>query len=269
MAESRESLRSLLSETDLVTVRPQRAWNPLGRSSPGSQYGYLPPSSTHESFSEEVLREVGLGIDSTSGETLPRRGKRESLASTNSQLDTPGFFKTPQETPALLQSNGNCPSRSAVLQRRLSWVPLTILILAFYATVFSGIYLGVAIRKPRWSGIGSGESVAPSTANLLCAFFAKTIELAYVTICVAFLGQVLSRRALMKGSQGIRLADMSMRAWIMQPGSMIVHWETLRYSALTFLGVIALIATFVAMLYTTAAEALGRYFFQYSVMRGY
>lgn len=48
-----------------------------------------------------------------------------------------------------------------------------------------------------------------------------------------------------------------MRAWIMQPGSMIVHWETLRYSALTFLGAIALVATFVAMLYTTAAEALG------------
>jgi hypothetical protein len=38
---------------------------------------------------------------------------------------------------------------------------------------------------------------------------------------------------------------------------MIVHWETLRYSALTFLGTIALVATFVAMLYTTAAEALG------------
>jgi hypothetical protein len=93
---------------------------------------------------------------------------------------------------------------------------------------------------------------------LLCAFFAKTIELAYVTICVAFLGQVLSRRALMKDSRGISISDMNMRAWIMQPGSMIVHWEALRYSALTFLGAIALVATFVAMLYTTAAEALGR-----------
>lgn len=259
MAESRESQHSLLSETDLVTVRPQKAWNPLGRSSPDSQYGYLPPSSTHESFSEEVFREVGLGISSTSGETLPGRDKRESLASTNSQLDTPGFFKTPQETPALPQSSGNCPSHSNVLQRRLSWVPLTILVLAFYATIFSLIYLLVAAIRPRWSGLRNGGPLAPSTANLLCAFFAKTIELAYVTICVAFLGQVLSSRALAKDSRGISLADMSMRAWIMQPGSMIVHWETLRYSALTFLGVIALIATFVAMLYTTAAEALGEY----------
>lgn len=151
----------------------------------------------------------------------------------------------------------NCPSHKTILQRRLSWVPITILVLAFYATIFSGIYLIVAFWKPRWDVINDKQALAPSTANLLCAFFAKTIELAYVTICVAFLGQVLSRRALTRDSRGISIADMSMRAWIMQPGSMIVHWETLRYSGLTILGTIALVATFVAMLYTTAAEALG------------
>lgn len=155
-----------------------------------------------------------------------------------------------------------CPSRSNVLQSRLSWVPMTILVLAFYATIFSGVYLIVAFCQPRWAIIGDAGGVSPSTANLLCQFFAKTIELAYVTICVAFLGQVLSRRALMKDSKGISLADMSMRAWIMQPGSMIVHWETLRFSALTFLGVIALITMFVGMLYTTAAEALGEFAMQ-------
>lgn len=73
MAEPGESQRSLLSETDLTTVRPQRPYNPLGRSLPDSQYAYLPLSSTHESFSEEVFREVGLGITGTSGETLPAR----------------------------------------------------------------------------------------------------------------------------------------------------------------------------------------------------
>jgi hypothetical protein len=52
---------------------------------------------------------------------------------------------------------------------------------------------------------------------------------------------------------------MSMRTWIMQPGSLIVHWETVRYSALTVLGLITLTATVVAMLYTTAAEALGEF----------
>lgn len=258
MAESRESQHSLLSESDLITARPQRTWNPLGRSSPyspGLDYAYIPHS--HESFSEEVFREVGLGITNTSSETLPAHDKPGLISRTNSQPFTPSVLKTPQETPAISQRPFNCPSRSTVLQRRLSWIPMTILVLALYSTVFSGLYLAVAIRKPRWSNLGSGAPLAASTANLLCAFFAKTIELAYVTICVAFLGQVLSRRALMKDSRGVSIADMSMRAWIMQPGSMIVHWETLRYSGLTFLGVIALIATFVGMLYTTAAEALG------------
>ncbi|KAJ5131938.1 hypothetical protein N7448_006096 [Penicillium atrosanguineum] len=252
-----ESQHSLLSEADFETTRPQRTWNPLGRNSPELEYAFLPTyREERQSFSEEVLREVGLGITNTSGETLPR-GKRDSISSETSPVTTPGFLKTPQGIPTTPhQHHGNCPSRATVLQRRFSWVPVTIFVLAFYATVFSGIYLAVAIRKPRWSNVGVGGSLAASTANLLCAFFAKTIELAYVTICVAFLGQVLSRRALTQDSRGVSISDMSMRAWIMQPGSMLVHWETLRYSALSFLGLIALIATFVAMLYTTAAEAL-------------
>ena len=40
---------------------------------------------------------------------------------------------------------------------------------------------------------------------------------------------------------------------------MITHWETVRSTAFTFLGVVSLIATVVAMLYITAAEALGRW----------
>ncbi|CAI7675782.1 hypothetical protein N7533_010915 [Penicillium manginii] len=254
MAESRESQHSLLPEEDLVNARPARSWNPLGRSeSPSLDYHHIPsPSRT---FSNEVFRDVGLGITNPSGETLPAgRSRRDSVSSADSQADTPGFLKTP-ETPAIPHSP-NCPSHKTILQRRLSWVPITVLILAFYATVFSGIYLIIAFWKPRWDIINNKQALAPSTANLLCAFFAKTIELAYVTICVAFLGQVLSRRALTRDSRGISIADMSMRAWIMQPGSMIVHWETLRYSGLTILGTIALVATFVAMLYTTAAEAL-------------
>lgn len=269
MAESRESQRSLLPpEEDLVTARPHHSWNPLGRSSPEPDYAYaLGHYESRESFAEEVFREIGLGISNDSGDTLPVRENRENRKSfhssdqesQHSEPETPGFLKTPQETPAIPTPHHDCPSRSTVLQRRFGWIPISIFLLAIYATIFSGVYLAIAFWKPRWNNVGSGAPLAASTANLLCAFFAKTIELAYVTICVAFLGQVLSRRAMAAQSHGISISDMSMRAWIMQPGSMLVHWETLRYSALTFLGLIALIASFVAMLYTTAAEALGKF----------
>ncbi|KAJ6036250.1 hypothetical protein N7540_000529 [Penicillium herquei] len=264
MTESRESQHSLLpEEEDLVTVHPNRSWNPLGRrGSPDYSYAlnhYNSRESESLSFTDEVLRDVGLGISNDSGETFPPRGKRDSyLSSEQSQPNTPGFLKTPLGTPGFSAPKHlpNCPSRSTVLQRRFGWVPISMFILALYATIFSGIYLVIAFVKPRWSSVGTGKSMNSSTANLLCAFFAKTIELSYVTICVAFLGQVLSRRALTKDSRGITISDMSMRSWIMQPGSMFVRWETVRYSAMTFLGLIALISTIVAMLYTTAAEAL-------------
>ncbi|KAJ5946576.1 hypothetical protein N7454_003415 [Penicillium verhagenii] len=275
MADSSESQRSLLQEEDVVTVRPTNSWNPLGRSSPEPDYAFaLNHYPSRDSFADEVFREVGLGLrlsDDSSATLTARansrkhRESRDSFLSnkesppTDSQPTTPGFLKTPQETPIIStpqQHVLNCPSRSPVLQRRFGWVPISIFVLALYATVFSGIYLVIAFWKPRWKNVGSGKSLSAATANLLSAFFAKTIELAYVTICVAFLGQVLSRRALTTNSRGISIADMGMRVWIMQPGSMLVHWETMRYSALTFLGAIALTSTFVAMLYTTAAEAL-------------
>ncbi|EPS32178.1 hypothetical protein PDE_07138 [Penicillium oxalicum 114-2] len=269
MAESRESQQSfreaLLSHDEgLTSVQPQHSWNPIsGHETPTNEFSYLPPSDKHESFSEEVFREVGLGIIDSPDETLPNHEKPE-LASKDDLTITatctkPESLQMPYDSPATTlcsRSPKNCPTQATILQRRFSWIPVTTLVLALYATVFSGIYLAIAIRKPQWTSIGSAGSLAPSTANLLCALFAKTIELAYVTICVAFLGQVLSRRALMRESRGISISDMNMRAWIMQPGSMLVHWETLRYSALTFLGAIALVATFVAMMYTTAAEAL-------------
>ena len=50
---------------------------------------------------------------------------------------------------------------------------------------------------------------------------------------------------------------MTMRAWVMQPGTMITHGHTVRYAGWTILGVASLLATLVAMLYTTASDALG------------
>ncbi|KAJ6190451.1 hypothetical protein N7519_000472 [Penicillium mononematosum] len=242
MASSRESQHSLLSE-DSIDTRPQRSWNPLNNRLTDSDYRYHSPSDS--TWSEEVLRDVGLGISNTSGDGIPAEISTDKRHSTDSTATTtPNTYKIPHspQTPQTPHAHAHvrCPQPGNGASE----------------TALLGIYLGIALRKPRWQSVSSEGPLAPSTADLLSAFFAKTIELAYVTICVAFLGQVLSRRALMRDSRGISISDMNMRAWIMQPGSMIVHWEALRYSALTFLGSIALVATFVAMLYTTAAQAL-------------
>lgn len=255
MVDPRESQHALLHEEDLSS-RPHGSWP--GPSSP-PEYSSAPNSRQH-SFADNVFHKVGLGISNTHN-SIPHRSQG-SVSSSYSFPDTPGFLKDPAPTAGTVHSPTSCPTRSTLLQRRFGWVHVAIFVLALYATLSSGLYAAVAFWKPRWEFIGTDRKLDSSTATMLCAFVAKTIELSYVTISVAFLGQVLSRRALKEGSRGVSISDMSMRAWIMQPGSMIVHWETVRYSGLTFLGAIALVATLVVMLYTTASETLGEWQWQ-------
>ncbi|KAJ0321550.1 hypothetical protein Brms1b_002574 [Colletotrichum noveboracense] len=91
---------------------------------------------------------------------------------------------------------------------------------------------------------------------MVCAMFAKTIEISFVTVFVAFIGQVLTRRSFVKSSKGMTLAEMTMRNWVIQPGFMLTHWETLPYAAVTFLGAISLIATIASTFYTTASDVM-------------
>ncbi|RAQ67582.1 hypothetical protein COH20_004531 [Aspergillus flavus] len=257
---------SRLSSTEFD--RPQRSWSPFDPNPPDrSHIHYERAPSSHQeqdiASHHETSSTVGLGIRNARRrpasihfvEGLEEvRPRGESRSPHLSEHATP---RSHTSKTALLDSEVRCPHRDTIAQRWFRWVPMTILVLAVYATVWSGLYFFVACLKPRYGNyVGVDGKLAASTANLLSALFAKTIELAYVTVFVACLGQFLSRRALQKDSNGITISDMSMRTWIMQPGSMIVHWETLRYSALTFLGAMTLTATIIAMLYTTAAEAL-------------
>ncbi|RLM00332.1 hypothetical protein CFD26_108040 [Aspergillus turcosus] len=249
---------------------PGQSWNPFDRSpSPDRNYiRYQPASSANDEHpSPPAQRDSTFGLGITN--SFPQSPYKTPDDEDDGDLATKYPYPDPAEPSPLQYQTSRatllphspgyikCPTHQGIVQKRLSWVPITILVLAIYSTIFSGIYLVLALVKPRYGKkIGEDGGLAPSTASLLSALFAKTIELSYVTVCVAFLGQVLSRRAITKGSRGITISDMSMRTWIMQPGSLIVHWETVRYSALTILGVITLTATWVAMLYTTAAEAL-------------
>lgn len=153
----------------------------------------------------------------------------------------------------------NCPTHKDILDPKMSWLSISIITLAIYSTVFSALYLVIAMWKPRWGqNIGTAGHISFSTASLLSALFAKTIELSFVTVFVTFLGQALSRRAFRKSTVvgGISIAEMTMRTWVMQPGTLITHWEAVRYSAISVLGGITLLAAFAAVFYTTAAEAL-------------
>ncbi|OJD19541.1 hypothetical protein AJ78_00512 [Emergomyces pasteurianus Ep9510] len=233
------------------TVSPPIPYQDTGNT-PGSQ-----TTSTfglgidgHNSLPHESSPEIKRDTSHASNPLLMGHIPQHHSISSNSTFDNGNNNSAPD------RQRFNCPSAGSVRHKRASWLTITILVLAFYSTAFSGLYMIVAFIKPRYgSRIGRG-SLAPDTASLLSALFAKTIELSFVTVFVAFLGQVLSRRALAKRATGISIADMSMRGWIMQPGSLITHWQHVRHSGLTALGMIALTATLMALLYTTAADAL-------------
>ncbi|KAH7121952.1 hypothetical protein B0J13DRAFT_648804 [Dactylonectria estremocensis] len=170
---------------------------------------------------------------------------------TDDEYDDDAFFKKFQQPPS------NCWSSEDIHQKRTSWLSVTIYILSLYSTLASGIWLVTAILQPRWGQkISSKHGLLPTTATTLSALFAKTIEMSFVTVFVSFVGQVLTRRAFIRKAQGMTLAEMTMRNWVIQPGSLVTHFETLPSSALTLLGALCLTATFASAFYTTASDAM-------------
>lgn len=218
--------------------------------SPESSYGLLSQTST-------ALDSPRKPKKSDSRELFPEGARSEYLQSE--------FDRTTrsEEQPSYSTTNLGlaCPTDGDILSLR-SWYTIPIMTLATYSTVFSGILLGIAVSKPRWGEqIGTDGHMPYATATLLSTLVSKTIELSFVTVFVALLGQILSRRAVpsrkktMKTS-GISIADMTMRSWIVAPGTLFTQWTAIRYAAVNILGLIALVAAVAATFYTTAAEAL-------------
>jgi hypothetical protein len=204
----------------------------------------------------------------------PNRGHKRS-DSTFASVFEPGVETEPlnntaaesirsrKTTSSVYDNNYNpsqgCPSAKGFYQGSTNWLAISIYILSVFSTAFSATFLIIALRAPRWGhAIRSTGGMPPSTANVLTQLFAKLTELAFVACFVTFLGQVLSRRAISKAAKGVTLAEMNMRSWIMQPGTIVTHYDTVRFAALTFLGALSLTAAIMAMLYTTATQALGK-----------
>jgi hypothetical protein len=162
--------------------------------------------------------------------------------------------KSPYQPSISSYNPDRCETHGDILTSPWSWWTISVLALAIYSTVFSGVFLGIAFAKPRWGErIGTNGHISFANATLLSALISKTVELSFVTIFVALVGQMLSRRAF---ASGISIAEMTMRSWVMQPGTLITNWIAVRYAASTIIGILVLVAALAATFYTTAAEAL-------------
>jgi hypothetical protein len=151
-----------------------------------------------------------------------------------------------------------CPTTRDFYHSRFTWLNLSVIVICLFSVVFSGLFLGLAIRAPHYGRrITSQGPFTPADAILLTTVLAKLIELSFVTAFVAFLGQVLSRRAFMKEhGRGVTLSELSMWRWVVQPGTLITHWETAKYAGLSILGMASLLSAILATLYSSAAAAL-------------
>jgi hypothetical protein len=150
-----------------------------------------------------------------------------------------------------------CTSTKNFRSMKLSWRFVVIMAMAVYTTTMSALFFVVAVAEPRYGRrIRTDGLLTISGAAVLTTFLAKTIELSFATLVIALLGQALARRAHKEGELGITLAELGMRSWILQPGTLVTHWESVRYAGITVLGIMSLLSTVLAILYVTAANAL-------------
>ncbi|KAI0896501.1 hypothetical protein F4806DRAFT_428861 [Annulohypoxylon nitens] len=247
------------------TVRRTRFTELLGRSLSLSLLGKKVPSSpsigsNYNTIEEEPPAQHGSEHYPMDSVNIPqlnvereRCGSPGSSSSDDEDVDL-DELATKYERPPL-----DCHSRRDVYTKRWSWTFIVLASLSMYSTLLSGLWLFTSIYQPRYGrGISDSEGwkMAPSTATLVCTLIAKTIEMSFVTVFVAFLGQVLTRRAFVKKSNGVTLAEMTMRNWVIQPGSLLTYWEGVPFAATTILGALSLVATICTMFYTTASDAM-------------
>ncbi|KAI7632840.1 hypothetical protein KC343_g3257 [Hortaea werneckii] len=185
-------------------------------------------SSLHSSFQPSIYAKSDTG-----------------LLSIRSRYDEWGPHESCRSRKHIKRKIGGCPS-------------VTILVLAVFSTALSAIFLVIALLGPRYRRlVHTNGPLTPSSAAFLTSFLAKMIELSYITVLVAFIGQALARRAFkQEQARGVTLAELSMRGWVQQPGTLFTQWESVRYAGVSILGLISLLGAINGMLYTSAATAL-------------
>ncbi|KAI7366918.1 hypothetical protein KC354_g3810 [Hortaea werneckii] len=192
------------------------------------RFGKQSTTSLHSSFQPSIYAKSDTG-----------------LLSIRSRYDEWGPHESCRSRKLIKRKIGGCPS-------------VTILVLAVFSTALSAIFLVIALLGPRYRRlVHTNGPLTPSSAAFLTSFLAKMIELSYITVLVAFIGQALARRAFrQEQARGVTLAELSMRGWVQQPGTLFTQWESVRYAGVSILGLISLLGAVNGMLYTSAATAL-------------
>jgi len=229
-----------------IQAVPRRAVGPGPKSPPVKSPGTLSPPSSANPFADNFPRD-------SSNENTPdlrrerfsprddvgtfeefRRGVLKNARQSNTSVndyqqylhhsDTDRLHGAPSIKSAYendFRPTHECPTTRDFYQSRFTWLNISIIVICLFSCVFSGIFVGLAFREPFYGRrITSHGPLTPANAILLTTVFAKLIELSFVTAFVAFLGQVLSRRAFMKDhGRGVTLSELSMWRWVVQPGS--------------------------------------------------
>jgi hypothetical protein len=130
-----------------------------------------------------------------------------------------------------------------------------VLTTSIYSTTLSGLWFILAVTSYQYD-IGHKHDLSFSDVSTIIAALAKTIELSFELVSVAVVGQELTRRLTTRSCDGINLAQMQLKAFLAQPGSMITNWQAFFHVAPTFLGVTAVFIGAIGVLYTTASDAL-------------
>jgi hypothetical protein len=169
-------------------------------------------------------------------------------------------LKPNSQTNNVYNPRKECQTRRDIVTSRLTWLSATIVFICSVSIVLSAVFALLALKGQRYGdyiGNNSEAKISVSTAILWTSVVAKTIETSFVTGFVAFLGQVISRRAFVRGhSQGVTLSELTMWRWIVQPGTLITQPEVAKYAGISFLGILTLLGTILSTLYVTAATAL-------------
>lgn len=112
----------------------------------------------------------------------------------------------------------------------------------------------IAIWGPVW-GKMRDDSISKNVASIL----AKLIEALFGSICVLYLGQLLTRRSTNNDiHHGVSLDQICMRNWIIDPGSMVGDEKVLWLGTKSFLGWYILVAAVTSLLYGTASNNLSK-----------